>query len=97
MLMNVILPVEPFNSIVVIGTVEELMGRIIEVAKPESIFFTEINGSLGAIIVVEVPNASAIPAIAEPCYLNFDADCEFRVAMTPEDLMGADLAILGKK
>ena len=97
MLVNVILPVEPFNSMVANGTVGELMGRIIEDTKPESIYFTEINGSRGAIMIVDVPDASAIPAIVEPWFLNFDADCELRIAMTPEDLMGADLASLGKK
>ncbi len=77
MLVNVILPVEPFNSMVKDGTVGELMGRIIEDTKPESIYFTEINGSRGAIMIVEVANASAIPGIVEPWFLNFDADCEF--------------------
>jgi hypothetical protein len=97
MLVNVTCPVEPFNSMVRNGTAGETMGRIIESTKPESIYFTEFDGNRSVVMVVEVTDASAIPSIAEPWYLNFEAECEFRIAMTPEDLMGADLANLGKK
>ena len=97
MLVNVICPVEPFNSMVRNGTAGEIMGRIIESTKPESIYFTEIEGHRSVVMVVEIADPSAVPAIAEPWYLNFEAECEFRIAMTPEDLMGADLTNLGKK
>jgi hypothetical protein len=33
----------------------------------------------------------------EPFFLNFNADCEFSVAMSPEDLGKAGLEDLGKK
>jgi len=32
-----------------------------------------------------------------PFFLNFNADCEFRIAMSPEDLGKAGLDELGKK
>jgi len=32
-----------------------------------------------------------------PIFLNFNADCEFRIAMSPEDLGKANLDELGKK
>ena len=92
MLVNVICPVEPFNSMVKDGTIGEVIGQVIDDIKPESIYFTEIEGTRGAVMVVEVPDASAIPSIAEPWFLNFEANCEFRIAMTPEDLMKADLS-----
>ena len=38
-----------------------------------------------------------IPFFSEPFFLNFDADCEFRIAMSPEDLVKAGLEELGKK
>ena len=40
---------------------------------------------------MDVADASQIPALAEPWFLSFNADCEFRVAMTPEDLHKAGL------
>jgi len=97
MIVNVIFPVEPFNSMVRSGKVGEVIEKIIADIKPESIYFSEIEGCRGCVIVVEVPSASAVPAIAEPFFLNFDAHCEFRIAMTPEDLKNAGLDKLGEK
>ena len=92
MLVNVICPVEPFNSLVKDGTAGEIIGQIVDQIKPESIYFTEIEGNRSAVMVVDVPDASAVPSIAEPWYLNFEANCEFRIAMSPEDLMKANLS-----
>lgn len=97
MLVNVTCPVEPFNSMVRNGTVGEIIGRVVDDIRPESIYFTEIDGSRGVVMVVDVPDASAIPSIAEPWFLNFEAECEFRIAMTPDDLMRADLTKLAEK
>jgi len=97
MLVNVVCPVEPFNSMVRNGTVGEIIGRIIEDTKPESIYFTEHDGNRGVVMVVDVPNASDVPSIAEPWFLNFEAICEFRIAMSPDDLMKANLPKLAEK
>ncbi len=97
MLVNVSFPIEPFNSLVREGKAGELIGRVIDDIKPESIYFSEQNGQRGAVMVVNVPDASAVPSIAEPWYLNFEADCEFRIAMTPDDLMHANLNKLAAK
>ncbi len=97
MLVNVTFPIEPFNSMVKSGTAGEIIGRVVDDIKPEVIYFTELDGNRGAVMVVDVPNASAVPKIAEPWYLNFEAECEFKIAMTPDDLMQADLTNLGKK
>jgi hypothetical protein len=97
MLVLVSLPIEPFNSMVRNGTAGETIGRVIDDIKPEIIYFTELEGNRGAIMIVEVPDASAIPSISEPWFLNFEAICEFKIAMTPDDLMKADLNNLAKK
>ena len=97
MLVNIAFPIEPFNSMVRSGTAGDIIGQVLEDVKPESIFFTEQNGKRGAVMVVEVLDASSIPSIVEPWFLNFEANCEFNIAMTPDDLMKADLAKLGQK
>ena len=38
-----------------------------------------------------------IPVLAEPWFLTFNANVEFRVAMTPDDLSRSNLEALGKK
>jgi len=97
MLVNITFPIEPFNSMVRNGTAGDILGRILEDVKPESIFFTELDGHRGAVMEVDVSDASEIPSLVEPWFLSFEANCEFKIAMTPDDLMKADLAKLGEK
>ena len=42
MLVNVICPIEPFNSMVRDGTAGEVIGKVLDEIKPESIYFTDI-------------------------------------------------------
>jgi Bacterial regulatory helix-turn-helix protein, lysR family len=97
MLLNIRIPHEPFNAFVRDGTIGEVMARILEETKPEAAYFTEQNGARGAILVVNLDEPSQIPAFAEPWFLMFNADCEFRVVMVPEDLKKAGLENLGAK
>jgi hypothetical protein len=97
MLLNVTLPHEPFNAAVRNGTAGSAILRILEEIKPEAVYFTEQNGHRGAILIVNVNQPSEIPALAEPWFLNFNADCQFRIVMSPEDLQQAGLEDLGKK
>ncbi|MFE3869415.1 panthothenate synthetase [Flavobacterium sp. LS2P90] len=69
---------------------------MIDDIKPESIYFSEQDGNRGAIMVVEVPDVSFIPSTSEPWFLNFEASCEFRIAITPTDLKKANLVKLAK-
>jgi hypothetical protein len=97
MVLNVSFPVAEFNAAVKDGSAGQKLGRILEEIKPEAVYFTEQNGQRVAIVVVDLPNASRIPALAEPWFLSFNARVEFRVAMTPEDLKKAGLEELGRK
>ena len=97
MLMHVQLPLEPFNAAVRDGTAGEKIKRILESLKPEAAYFSEHNGRRGGTLVVDVKDASDVPALAEPWFLTFNAEVEFRIAMTPEDLGRANLDVLGKK
>jgi hypothetical protein len=96
-LMNVHMPHEPFNTLVREGTAGATLKRILEDAKPEAVYFTELHGTRTAVMIIDLKDASQIPSFAEPWFLNFDADCEFRVVMSPEDLEKAALDKLGEK
>ena len=96
MLMHVRFPLEPFNSAVRNGTAGEKIQRILESVKPEAVYFTEQNGHRGGTLVVNVKDSSEVPALAEPFFLTFNAEVEFRIAMTPEDLARSGLDALGK-
>ena len=97
MLVQVTAPHEPFNSYVKDGSGGARIQKIIGDTKPEAVYFTEYGGQRGAIMIVNVEDASKLPSISEPWFLGFDADVEFHVVMTPEDLAKSGLEALGKK
>ena len=97
MLMDVNLPLEPFNTLVKNGTAGQKIQQILEDIKPEAVYFSERGGKRGGIFVVDVPDPSKIPALAEPFFLTFNASVEFHVVMAPEELAKAGLEDLGKK
>jgi hypothetical protein len=97
MLMHVQFPPEPFNAAVRDGSVGSKIQRILESIQPEAAYFSEHNGRRGGTFVVNVDSPSDIPAFAEPLFLTFNAEVEFRIAMTPEDLSRASLDALGKR
>jgi len=97
MLMNVKIPHQPFNTAVKDGSAGAKLNRILDAIKPESVYFTEHNGQRGAVLVVDLPDASKIPVLAEPWFLTFQADVEFRIAMTPDDLKRSGIDGMGMK
>ena len=97
MLMHLHFPLEPFNSAVRDGTAGEKIQRIMEAIKPEAAYFSEQHGQRGGILVVNVDSPSDVPRLAEPFFLTFEAEVEFRICMTPEDLGRAGLDELGQE
>ena len=95
--MKVGFPVETFNKAVRDGSAGQKIGKILEDAKPEAVYFCADNGSRGALIVLDMKETSEMPKFAEPWFLNFDATVEFLPVMTPEDLGKAGLDDLTKK
>ena len=97
MLLHAMFPTEPFNALVRDGKAGEILQKILEELKPEAVYFTEEDGMRAALLVVEVAGASDIPKIAEPFFLNFDAECRLRIVMSPAELKNSGLDALGKK
>ena len=97
MLLSAKIPHETFNAAVRDGSAGEKLKRILDATKPEATYFTEQNGQRAAIMIVNLADPSQIPALAEPWFLTFNANVEFHVVMTPEDLARAGLDALGKK
>jgi hypothetical protein len=97
MTMQVQCPIEPFNSLVRNGTAGPTMKKILDDIRPEAAYFGERDGKRSAILIVDVSNPSDVPRLAEPWFLNFNAEVEFRVCMLPQDLAQSNLEALGKK
>src|SRR5207245_5010855 len=97
MLHRVKMPHEKFNVAVRNGTAGQTLNHILEDTKPEAVYFTEDEGKRTAILIVNLEDESRVPALAEPWFLSFDADVEFHIVMSSDDLKRAGLDALGKK
>jgi hypothetical protein len=96
MLMNVRIPHATFNVAIKDGTAGPKLNKILDSIKPEAAYFTEQQGHRGAILIVNVPDPSKVPALAEPFFLTFEADVEFHIVMSAEDLKHSGIDGLGK-
>ena len=62
------------------------MHELLTQIKAETAYFTTICGHRGAYIVLNINDASEIPAISEPFFLWLGADVDYVPVMSPEDL-----------
>ena len=69
------------------------MSDLLAEIKAEAAYFSTIRGHRGAYIVINLNDASEIPAVAEPFFMWLNAEIEFLPAMRPEDLQKAGPAI----
>ena len=97
MLMTARMPHEPFNKFVREGTVGAKVQKILAEAKAEAVYFTEMDGHRGCIMIVEVADPTRVPVLAEPWFLTFNADVSFHIVMSPEDLAKSGIDGIGKK
>lgn len=91
------MPLEPFNTLVKKGTAGEVIQKVIGAIKPEAVYFAARDGKRGGTMVVDLPDASHIPKVAEHLFLAFDANVRVHPCMTPEDVEKAGLEELGKQ
>ncbi len=70
----------------------KLMGYLSDV-KAEASYFGAVDGQRGGYIVLNLDDASQIPAVSEPLFLWLAADIELIPVMLPEDLAKAGPSI----
>ena len=92
-LLKVNIPVEAGNAAAKSGRLGTTIQSILADLKPEAAYFTDNNGQRTGFIVLQMHEASQIPAIAEPWFLAFNASIEIHPVMVPEDLVRAGSAI----
>ena len=92
--LEVSIPTENGNATIKDGSLPTTIQAIMEELKPEAAYFAAVgDGFRGGFVVVNIDDASQIPAIAEPFFLAFNATVKFYPVMTAEDLMKAGPAI----
>ncbi len=80
---------EKGDQLVKEGRIGETMGSILDDLQPEAAYFTDVDGTRGGFLVVDMEDASQIPAVTEPLFLQLGATVHMQLVMTPEDMRGA--------
>jgi hypothetical protein len=86
-------PVKAGNRAILEGNLPQKISSILEDLKPEATYFSTNNGMRTTLMIVDLQNASEMPAMAEPFFLAFDANIEITPVMTVADLTEATPAI----
>jgi hypothetical protein len=81
------------NEIIKKGALGSTIRSILDELKPEAVYFSAEGGKRGCTLIVNLDDASQIPAVAEPFFLTGNAAIEFIPVMLPEDLAKAEEAI----
>jgi hypothetical protein len=84
---------EEGNAALKDGSLPQTIQSVLEDLKPEAVYFGAIEGARGAYLVVDMDDASQLPAITEPIFLGFGATVQITPVMTPEDLQKAGPAL----
>lgn len=85
--------VEAGNALAREGKLGSTVQSILAELKPEAAYFTAEDGRRGGFLVVDLADASEIPAVAEPWFLAANAKVELLPVMLPEDLAKAGPSI----
>ena len=75
-LVKVNIPVETGNEAAKAGKLGTTIQSILADLKPEAVYFTDDKGQRTAFLLLDMQDASQIPAIAEPWFLAFNASIE---------------------
>jgi hypothetical protein len=90
-LFRISFPVESGNASAKKGF--KAIQSILEQQKPEAAYFVAENGKRTGLLIINMQDASEIPAISEPWFLALNAEIDVTPAMIPADLEKAGPAI----
>jgi hypothetical protein len=85
-LLKVRIPVAAGNRAIKDGTLPQIIGKFVETFKPEASYFTSENGDRTGLFVLDVKDASDLPSLAEPFFLQLDASITASICMNLEDM-----------
>jgi hypothetical protein len=85
-LLKVRIPVAAGNRAIKDGTLPQIIGTFVETFKPEASYFTAEHGDRTALFVLDVKDASDLPSLAEPFFLQLDASISTSICMNLDDM-----------
>jgi hypothetical protein len=86
-------PPDTGNALIRDGRFPETFQFIMEELQPEAAYFTDVDGARGGYLIINMDDASQLPAMAEPLFLGFGATIKVHLVMTAEDLQKATPAL----
>jgi hypothetical protein len=95
--MKVTVPVEMGSKTIKDGTLPKTVQALTDAFKPEASYFYTEAGKRSMLFVLDMKDASQIPEIAEPFFMNLNADVQFFPAMNAADLKSGLQKIAGGK
>ncbi len=78
------IPTEKGDELIKERTFPQTLRSIMEDLKPEAAYFTDVDGARGRYLIVNMDEASELPAKAEPLFFGMGATIKAQVVMTPE-------------
>ena len=89
MMLRWTVPVERGNETIKDGSLATTIESLLEELKPEAAYFWTENGKRAGMVFFDMAGPTQIPQIAEPLFLNLDAEVEFVPVMNGDDLRSA--------
>jgi hypothetical protein len=85
-MLTVRIPPEEGNAAMKDGSFMPAFQSILEDLKPEAAYLADIEGARGGYFVVNIDDASQIPAICEPFFLGLGATVQIHPVFIPDDM-----------
>jgi hypothetical protein len=80
------IPPQEGNAAMKDGRFMQTFQSVMEELQPEAAYFTPMEGARGGYIVLNMEDASQIPALTEPLFLGLGATVEFQPVFTLDDV-----------
>ncbi len=86
-LLRFTIPIDQGNDLIRDPKFGEIFQGMLADLKPEAVYLTLVDGGRGGYMIVNMDDASQLPALVEPLFLALDADVEVTPVMVPQDLV----------
>jgi hypothetical protein len=88
-MLRLTIPVGKGNETIKDGSLQQTIEALAQQLNPEAAYFWTENGKRAGLLVFDMADPSEIPEIAEPLFMNLDAEVEFNPVMNTDDLQRA--------
>ncbi len=94
MMLKFAMDTEVSNKVIKSGQMDKVLMKLMETVKPEAAYFATEDGMRTGFIFFDLKEVSDIPMIAEPLFMELDAEVTFAPVMNAQDVkMGLEKAM----